>query len=295
MRSDRSTSSNVRCSMSTVSPRYSVVVTCYNLGAFLEEAIASIPNDPEVEIIVVDDGSTEPRTVEVIERLPAHVRLIRQSNQGLAQARNNGIEAALGDFIIPLDADNRLRSEMVDEARRVFRDHPEMEVVYGDAEYFGARAGRWELGPSDLVDLIVRNRIDACAAFKRSLWERLGGYDRSMPVMGFEDWDFWLRAVVAGAQFYRSDHILFEYRVREDSMIGTTMQHRDRLVAYIFQKPELRFLSDLRTEYLWFVTREREARILTGRHLLAMLVQRIAQRFESTDKLESFIMLKNKH
>ena len=78
-------------------------------------------------------------------------------------------------------------------------------------------------------------------------------------------------------------------------MIGTTMQHRDRLVAYIFQKPELRFLSDLRTEYLWFVTREREARILTGRHLLAMLVQRIAQRFGSKDVLEDVLMLKNKH
>ena len=75
---------------------------------------------------------------------------------------------------------------------------------------------------------------------------------------------------------------------------STTMQHRDRLETYLFQNLMLRFLRDLHLEYLWFLKREREARILSDQQLLTMVVQRIARHFESTDKLETFIMLKNK-
>jgi hypothetical protein len=155
-------------------------------------------------------------------------------------------------------------------------------VVYGDAEYFGERSGRWALGPNDLDQLLERNRIDACAGFRKSLWQRVNGYDEHMPVMGYEDWDFWLRCTVAGAGFRHVDEVFFDYRVRKGSMIGTTVANRPLLVEYIFGKPELRFLQGIRQEYLACLERERNKPVLTGRVLLAMLMARIKARIFGT-------------
>jgi len=269
-------------------PKLSVVVTCYNLGGYLEEALASIPMSEQVEVIVVDDGSTDPATVAVLDRLDTgRYRVIRQVNMGLAAARNNGIRLARAPYIVPLDADNRLRPAMVERAVKVLDEQPGVDIVYGDAEYFGERQGRWILGAYNFAELIERNRIDACAAFRKALWERVGGYDEHMPVMGYEDWDFWLRCSVAGATFHYDDAILFDYRVRDGSMISNTMKNRPLLIAYIFDKPELRFLAPLRSAYLEALHRLKNPPVLTGRQLLAMLLQRLRERFFG---LSSFIM-----
>ncbi|MBK9176757.1 MAG: glycosyltransferase [Flavobacteriales bacterium] len=255
----------------------SVVVTCYNLGGFLMEALHSIP--PGCEVIVVDDGSTDPETVAVLDALDTEQYVVlRQPNLGLARARNNGIRIAKGICIIPLDADNRLRPAMVDRTLEILGARADVDIVHGDGEYFGERQGRWMVGPFDFALMIERNRIDACAGFRRSLWERVGGYDENMPVMGYEDWDFWLRCSVAGAAFHYVPEILFDYRVRGGSMLTETMRNRDQLVAYIFAKRELRFLAPLRTDYLRAMEREQRSRPLTGRALLGMAWSRLTAR-----------------
>jgi glycosyltransferase involved in cell wall biosynthesis len=260
-------------------PKVSVVVTCYNLGAFLEEALASVPQRPDVETIVVDDGSTDQETVRVLDGLDQqHFTVIRQPNMGLAKARNNGVRAARGRYIIPLDADNRLRTAMVDMGIAVLDAQPEVDVVYGDAQYFGERDARWTVGPFDFKLLIERNRIDACAVFRKALWERAGGYDEHMPVMGYEDWDFWLRSTVAGARFHYEETIFFDYRVRGGSMLTNTMKNRPLLVRYMFAKRELNFLEGLRQAYLDAEERERKRPVLTGRVLLRMLWARLRGR-----------------
>ena len=100
------------------------------------------------------------------------------------------------------------------------------------------------------------NFIDACALYRKSLWEKVGGYDEHMPSMAWEDWDFWLRAAAHGGAFFHLPKIGFDYRVRSDSMIVKTVgfDYRVRrdssdlvsispraaeLVNYIFGKPEL--------------------------------------------------------
>lgn len=260
-------------------PKVSVVITCFNLGAYLEEALASVPQRPDVEVIVVDDGSTDPGTVRVLDGLdPQRCTMVRQSNMGLAKARNNGIRLAKGAYYIPLDADNRLRPEMVEQGIAVLDARPEVDIVYGDAQYFGERDARWTVGPFDLALMIERNRIDACAVVRRTLWERLGGYDERMPVMGYEDWDLWLRSAVAGARFHYEPIIFFDYRVRGGSMLTSTMRNRPLLVEYMFAKPELKFLHGLRQAYLDVTERERQRPVLTGRTLLRLLWERVRTR-----------------
>ena len=90
---------------------------------------------------------------------------------------------------------------------------PNIGVVYGDAEYIGMRTGRWHVGSFERDRLLRWNYIDACAVYRRSIWEQNRGYDGTMPVQGLEDWDFWLSTLAHGWKFAYVPEVLFEYRV----------------------------------------------------------------------------------
>jgi glycosyltransferase involved in cell wall biosynthesis len=251
------------------------------LGQYVLEALKSIPERPDVEVVVVDDGSTDPATREVIAGLDrTRFVVIEQTNLGLAKARNNGIRQSTGTYILPMDADNRLRSTMVEQAIMVLDGDASIGVVYGDAEYFGERTGRWEVGPYDIKRLLRSNYIDACACFRRSCWERAGGYDEHMPHMGWEDWDLWLRLSALGVQFRYIPEVFFDYRVREGSMIQDTRTKKAELETYIFNKQSLRFLAPLRSHLL---ASRPASELYSGRQLLGMLMDRVLGRVRNKD------------
>jgi glycosyltransferase involved in cell wall biosynthesis len=239
--------------------KVSIVIPCYNQGTMLREALASVEqvrNANLLEVIIVDDGSSEAETRKILSELEQTAyRVVPQPNQGLGAARNAGIRLAKGEFILPLDSDNRVRDVYVNEGVSVLKENPSAEVIYADAEYFGERTGRWNVPGFDLLLLVRTNFIDACALYRKSLWAEVGGYDEQMPWMGWEDWDFWLRVASHGGIFVHLPQIGFDYRVRTDSMIAKTMgcdyrlhsdssnaaisPHLDEVVNYIFGKPEL--------------------------------------------------------
>ena len=134
------------------SVRVSVVIPCFNHGEFLPEAVGSVANmkREDIELIVVDDGSTDERTRKEMDGLSARgIKVIRQENKGLAGARNAGVLASQGEYIFPLDADDRLRAGWVNRGISILGSDPKVGVVYGDAECFGIRTGRWQVGPFD--------------------------------------------------------------------------------------------------------------------------------------------------
>jgi glycosyltransferase involved in cell wall biosynthesis len=199
----------------------SVVIPCYNQGQFLVDAIASVERTAEErwELVVVNDGSTQPRTVEVLDTLrKAGYCIIDQTNAGLAAARNNGIRAARGRYVLPLDADNRLVPGFIASAIRVLNTESDVGVVYGDRLDFGARSGRAHV-PSFNLNLLLRsNFIDACAVYRREIWESCRGYDAGAAVL--EDWEFWIAVAKRGWRFFRLPAVTFEYRVRPNSMLA---------------------------------------------------------------------------
>ena len=94
-------------------PKVSVVMPCYNHGEFLPEAVASVTNiaRDDIELVVVDDGSIDERTRKEEDKVSeAGIKVIRQENRGLAAARNAAVRASKGEYIFPLDADDRLRA-----------------------------------------------------------------------------------------------------------------------------------------------------------------------------------------
>jgi glycosyltransferase involved in cell wall biosynthesis len=240
--------------------KVSIVIPCYNHGAMLREALASIEqvrNTNLFEVIVVDDGSSEVETKKILDELEHEGHcVVAQPNRGPGAARNTAIRLAKGEFILPLDSDNRLRDIYLSEGVSLLRRNPGVGVVYADAEFFGERSGRWQIPDFNLLSLIRMNFIDACALYRKSVWEKVGGYDEQTICMGVEDWDFWLRLAFNGGTFVHLPEIGFDYRVRSDSMIVKAIGFGpcvsgDSLAAmrtspllaervnYVFGKPEM--------------------------------------------------------
>jgi glycosyltransferase involved in cell wall biosynthesis len=233
-------------------PKLSIIITCFNLGHYLEEALDSVFNHSlreKIEIIVVNDGSTDSITLNVLQNIEKkfpEVIILNQENKGLARARNNGISIAKGEYIIPLDADNKLRHVFIAQSISILDSNSSIDVVYGDAQFFGNKNSVWENKKLNIEEMLLNNHVDACAAFRKSVWETVGGYDENMPVMGFEDWDLWLRMLVKGCGFYYISEICFDYRVRDNSMLSDAWQKRLEIIEYIFNKKELKYLKDFR-------------------------------------------------
>lgn len=199
----------------------SVVIPCYNYGQLLVDAVASVERTaPErCELVVVNDGSTQPRTLEVLDVLRrAGYNVLDQPNGGLAAARNRGVREARGRYVLPLDADNRLAAGFIASAVRVLDAKPEVGVVYGERLDFGAYSGPAGVKEFSLGAELWSNLIDACAAYRREIWEACGGYDDGARV--WEDWELWISVAERGWRFHRLPEVTFEYRVRPNSMLA---------------------------------------------------------------------------
>jgi glycosyltransferase involved in cell wall biosynthesis len=258
--------------------KVSIVIPCYNHGTMLSEALASVEqvrNGNLLEVIIVDDGSSDPETIRILKEVAeAGYRVVSQPNRRVSAARNAGIRLANGEFILPLDSDNRIRGTYLNEAVALLKENPSLDVIYADAEYFGEKTGRWHVEKFDLSSLLRMNFIDVCALYRKALWEEVDGYDEQMLWMGVEDWDFWLRVAAHGGTFVHLNKIGFDYRVRAGSqlvqMIGfdcrvateavnlvETSPRFAELVNYIFGKPELACYKLLReTDEAIFNARE---------------------------------------
>lgn len=209
-------------------PQISIIIPCFNHGQYIEEAISSIEEykGHDYEIIIVNDGSTDSFTNTKLQELKDKgYNVIFQKNQGLGKTRNNGIKIAKGKYILPLDADNKIKPEFIYRSIEVLENNPEISIVYTDRELFGASSETAKVGEFNLSRILKGNYIDACAIFRKSVWADLGGYDGKMPQQGLEDWDFWLSAAERGFRFYYIPEALYFYRVTDNSMIKQLLRN----------------------------------------------------------------------
>jgi glycosyltransferase involved in cell wall biosynthesis len=178
-------------SSSDARPLVSVVIACFNHACYLAEAIKSAlaQTYSPVEIVVVDDGSTDD-SAQVARCYP--VQVVHQTNQGLAAASNAGVRASRGTFVMRLDADDRLKPTYVEETLRLLLDNPDLHFVYTQVEYFGARSGSYPIEEFDPETLAQRNYINASAMMRRASFEVVGGYCEALSRVRCEDWDLWL-------------------------------------------------------------------------------------------------------
>lgn len=201
-------------------PKVSVIIPCFNLGKYIQEAIDSIfaQTFQDFEIIVVNDGSTDAETNLILDSLnESRIEVITTDNQGLSNARNNGIARAAGDYILPLDADDKVASTYLGRAVKILDQNENIGIVYCQAEFFGEENFKWDLPEYELSRILIDNLIFACAFFRREDWKLIGGYKPTM-IYGWEDYDFWLSIIELKREVYRIPEYLFYYRKRIDSM-----------------------------------------------------------------------------
>lgn len=199
----------------------SIIVPCYNLAQFLPDCIDSVLQQTykNFECIIVNDGSSDD-TIEVATRYikrDKRIKLVNIENGGLANARNVGIKNSSGDYILPLDADDKIDEKYLALAVEVLDEKPNVEIVYCRAKYFGKRHGEFELHPYSLEYILGCNCIFCSAFYRRRTYDRTKGYNPQMKY-GYEDWDFWLSILEHGGEVFKIDQILFYYRQRRHSM-----------------------------------------------------------------------------
>lgn len=213
-------------------PTVSVVIPCFNHGIYLGDALQSIHQQSfqDFEIIVVDDGSTDAGSLAALARLESQVSsLIRTSNQGVIHARNTGIAAARGSYILALDADDKIGPGYLEQAVARLDAKPALGIVYCKAEYFGDKSGPWELPPYRFPEILIGNVIFNAGVFRRADWESVGGYNPNMHE-GWEDFDFWLALIGLGREVQQLPDTLFYYRIRHNSRNAAMADDHARFV-----------------------------------------------------------------
>ncbi|HEY3914359.1 MAG TPA: glycosyltransferase, partial [Verrucomicrobiae bacterium] len=220
-------------------PLVSVVIPCYNQASYLPEAVASVVAQTfsDWEIIIVNDGSPDKTSDVARDLIKKHagklIRLVEKPNGGLSEARNAGFKGASGEYLLPLDADDLIAPTFLAKATAVLDERPKVGFVYSHIQHFGLCHDLYPLPEFDADTLVYRDNIGCvCSLMRRTVWEQVEGYNINMKE-GYEDWDFWVGCVQAGWKGWRIPEPLFLYRKRENSMLTTTVNKRQRLIAQV--------------------------------------------------------------
>jgi glycosyltransferase involved in cell wall biosynthesis len=187
--------------------RVAVVIPCFNDGTYLPAAVDSVRESEPVEIVVVDDGSTDAATLEVFRRLESEgVRVVHHAeNRGLSAARTTGRSATSAPYVFALDSDDRLMPGVLAAMVDRLEAHPEAVVCFGDYDTFGTVNFRRQVPMSlDPFRIAYHNEIGAMALFRRSMLEAVNAWEPVVPgARGrddfYEDWHLWMTLAERGA------------------------------------------------------------------------------------------------
>jgi glycosyltransferase involved in cell wall biosynthesis len=246
-------------------PLVSVIIPTFNRANWLAESVGSVlaQTYPRLELIVVDDGSTD-HTAEVVQALDPGLTYVRVTHRGVSAARNVGAAMSHGTLIAFLDSDDTWQPDKVAAQVDVFQLQPDVEVCYTDEIWIrhGVRVNPkhihrkytgWLFEPSLPRCMISPSSI----MLRRRLWHRLGGFDERLPAC--EDYGLWLRMTVRvpvtlipaplmvkrgghADQLSRSTPLLDQYRIIAlDKLlrIALTVPQRRAVLSMLIQKCEI--------------------------------------------------------
>lgn len=225
--------------------RISVVIPAYNRESLILPTLESVRQQSlaPAEVLIVDDCSTD-QTVEVVKRYGAEHRdfpmrlVVQDRNQGVSAARNRGIREASGDWVAFLDSDDLWELDHLAALANLARE-PEMDVVFSRVRGFSLTdpeaASRTWTSRFETTDEVLKEMVSAChilpsaAMVRKEMLLEHGGFDETSDIQHAEDWDLWLRMIVAGANFALADAFTCLYRQHE----GSACRDKSRLYRAI--------------------------------------------------------------
>ena len=276
--------------------KISVVISCYNYGRYIKEAVDSAKRSTihNIEIIVVDDGSHDSLTLEVLEELwHGGIQVIRQENKGAAGARNTGIKAAQGDYVVCLDADDLIDTRYLELASRVLDSDPSIGLVTSWFACFGLLRYVEKPLPYNLYLLSNSNQLHCASMFRKTAWHQVGGYDENMT--GYEDWELWIKIGEAEWGVAQIPEVLFFQRCHERSKFFKSRKKHVELVSHIRMAHEdlYSFKMQTRLFFQWLsdcLRRKKlyELRIGLGQYLVDFRLRNIFLKY--LDKRSQFYL-----
>jgi glycosyltransferase involved in cell wall biosynthesis len=261
-------------------PRVSIITPAFNAARFLHETIESVRSQTfeDWELLIIDDGSTD-ETVSIVERyvrIDPRIRLLRQPNAGPSSARNRGMSAARGELFAFLDSDDQWLPEFLEHQVAVFGKHPETSLVTTNAYFLGGPLhGRTRRRAIDDYPVLTLEQIIAddlavfiMTVFRRTVYERIGGLDEAQ--WASEDYDFWIRAALAGFVFRASTQPLALYRRHAGSLSANSARMlKGILHTYSKARQAVRAGSPIQREIDRQIARfERELLLVEGKDAL---------------------------
>ena len=214
-------------------PLVSIIVPLYNAAPYIGETLNSIilSTYRPIEVIVVDDGSTDDSfaQAQIIAKEYPEIHIYQQQNAGVSAARNHAIRKANGEWILPVDADDKISPTYIEHAIDSIRDN--IRVIGCRAHMFGARNGEWKLPEYSPGLLARKNIIHVSSLFRKADWELVGGFCEEDIFR--EDWDFWLSMMELGGEYLRLDEVGLYYRVLPHSRRSKAKSQKKTIVDAI--------------------------------------------------------------
>ena len=221
------------------------VVTSFNQGTMILEAVRSLVDQTilPARIIIVDDGSTDEVSVELLENIntcfesSVPIFVMRQPNGGVSVARNTGIRETKAPLVLVLDGDDKIEPGYIERVRQLLYEDPLMVAASSWMHTFGVLDSIVCPGGGTIIEFLARNCCPATHIFRREIWETCGGYDETMR-SGFEDWDFFLSML----ESMPDSHIgivtepLIDYRTAPASSNIKSMSKRLELIRFLIEK-----------------------------------------------------------
>lgn len=224
-------------------PLISTIIPVYNGEAFLAEAIQSvlIQNYKPLEIIIVDDGSTD-GSAQVAASCRGNIRYTYQSNKGAPAARNKGLKMARGDIISFLDADDLWSEDKLELQIRRMNKNPSVQVVLGRTQKLQLtkvldEKPKFEPFANPVVDLHLGS-----ALFKRSVFDEVGFFDERMPYC--DDWDWFTRAREIGISMVIYREVTLFYRKHGNNITNNKMKGNYYTIKMLKQSLDRRRISN---------------------------------------------------
>lgn len=244
----------VRSSQTMVNtPLVSVITPCYNDGKYILETVRSVEKSTysNIEHIIINDGSTDTYTLEVLGKINnPRVKILHSENQGVCNARNAAIKQSSGKYILPLDGDDLISTEYISKAVAQLEADENVKVVTCNYRLFGKINKSIKIESYSMEKLLGHNLYVVSSFFRRTDFDKVGGFNINM-IKGLEDWDFWIAILKLEGRVVvlEGDHFL--YRIKPPNLsrnAGTTHEvnkelrrllwrNHTELYTYVFPDP----------------------------------------------------------
>lgn len=240
--------------------KISVIVPCFNQELYIKECLESVlaQTFKDYEIIVINDGSTD-NSLAVIQEYqnnyPDKIKVINQENQGVVIARNKAIEQASGEYIFPLDGDDKITPDCLEKLYEAMLNN-KGDIITCRVQYFDKKTEEMILPQPNKQNMNKDNCLVNAALLRKIDFIKAGGYDQKFGI-ALEDYDLWCNLLYRhNKKIYRVDEILFFYRMK-DYAESRNFQHRsehEKLVELIYKKyPAMTYYKYLYKFFHFFI------------------------------------------